>query len=153
MFGAWVAWKRRATWSVTHVQNDGRRIEKQTSAMNGPQTADTSTIRPRYLNGWFLQSDIYWKLDQTSYKQLHNDWLRICSEVGLKAKLAQWPPTLPESGFHTVSVWRHCPNMHEARVSGLAFLEVVSPPLADLFLLLRLVPSALDLWFGPRRRA
>lgn len=56
-----------------------------------------------------------------------------------------------------VSLSKHTGRL--VSVSGLTFLEVVSPPLADLFLLLlllrllRLVPSALDLWFGPRRRA
>lgn len=70
--------------------------------------------------------------------------------IGLKNKKLA-PPTSLESGFHTVSMWCHCLNI--TSVSGLTLLEVVSPPLADLFLLLRLVPSALDLWFGPRRRA
>lgn len=72
----------------------------------------------------------------------------------IKKKTGTVTTYIPGEWISHVSMWCHCLNIQEACVSGLLFLEVVSPPLADLLLLLlRLVPSALDLWFGPRRRA
>lgn len=60
LFGVWAVFSRKQRDTLKHhsctkkEKNDRRRIEKHTSAMNEPQTADNSTIRPGFFGGWYI---------------------------------------------------------------------------------------------------